>query len=160
MRRNITCLVGTAAAVALLFGYDTSTAGPTRPTTVIASPATGVAGGAATGTAPSATSTGATTTGSATQAAVKTVTGEAADTRWGPVQVQISVSGGRITGVSVLQQPDGNGRDREINDYALPILKQATLSAQSANIDMISGATVTSEGYAQSLQSAIDQAGL
>jgi uncharacterized protein with FMN-binding domain len=62
--------------------------------------------------------------------------------------------------VTVLQQPGGNGRDREINDYALPVLKQATLSAQSANIDMISGATVTSEGYAQSLQSAIDQAGL
>jgi uncharacterized protein with FMN-binding domain len=88
------------------------------------------------------------------------VTGEVADTRWGPVQVQISVSGGRISSVTVLQQPDGNGRDREINDYALPVLKQATLSAQSANIDMISGATVTSEGYAQSLQSAIDQAGL
>ena len=67
---------------------------------------------------------------------------------------------GRSPNVDVVQYPDGNGRDREINDYALPILVQETLSAQSANIDMVSGATVTSDGYLQSLQSALDQAGL
>ena len=65
-----------------------------------------------------------------------------------------------ITDVSVLQYPNGNGRDAEINSYALPTLVQETLDQQGANIDMVSGATVTSTGYVQSLQSALDQAGL
>ena len=62
----------------------------------------------------------------------------------------------------MVQYPDGNGRDREINDDALPVLVlvQETISAQSADVDMVSGATVTSTGYVQSLQSALDQAGL
>jgi uncharacterized protein with FMN-binding domain len=58
----------------------------------------------------------------------------------------------------VLQYPSGNSRDTEINSRALPILIQETLDAQDAQIDMVSGATVTSNGYLQSLQSAIDQA--
>jgi len=74
--------------------------------------------------------------------------------------VQLTVSGGKITKVDVLQYPNGNGRDAEINSYALPILVRDTVSAQSANIDMVSGATVTSDGYLQSLQSALDQAGI
>jgi uncharacterized protein with FMN-binding domain len=76
------------------------------------------------------------------------------------VQVEIVLSGGKLTGVNVLQAPDGNDRDFEINTQALPILNQETLSAQSGRIDSISGATYTSEGYISSLQSAIDQAGL
>ena len=88
------------------------------------------------------------------------VTGSVASTRWGPVQVQLTVSGGKITAVHVVQQPDGNRRDEEINAYAVPTLVQETLDAQSAQIDMVSGATVTSEGYLQSLQSALDQAHL
>ena len=56
------------------------------------------------------------------------------------------------------EYPNGNGRDQQINSYALPQLVSETLSAQSASIDMVSGATYTSQGYLQSLQSAIDQA--
>ena len=81
-----------------------------------------------------------------------------AQTRWGPVQVTITVANGRITAVAVPTYPNSNGRDAQINAYALPILKQETLSAQSANIDTVSGATVTSDGYVSSLQSAIDAA--
>ena len=62
--------------------------------------------------------------------------------------------------MQVLQYPSGNGTDAQINGYALPVLIQETLDAQSANIDMVSGATVTSGGYTESLQSALDQAGL
>ena len=83
-----------------------------------------------------------------------------ADTQWGPVQVQLTVTGGTISKVTVLQYPSGNGKDQEINDYALPILTQETVDAQSAQIDMVSGATVTSNGYLESLQSALDQAKL
>jgi uncharacterized protein with FMN-binding domain len=76
------------------------------------------------------------------------------------VQVEITVRDGEVTDVSVVDYPSGNGRDRQINARALPILVQETLDAQSANIDMVSGATVTSEGYLGSLQSALDRAGL
>ena len=62
--------------------------------------------------------------------------------------------------VSVIDYPDGNGKDQQINARALPVLVQETLDAQSADIDMVSGATVTSDGYLESLQSALDQAGL
>ena len=65
-----------------------------------------------------------------------------------------------MTEVRVLQYPTGNSKDEEINSYALPVLIQETLDGQSADIDMVSGATVTSVGYQQSLQSALDQAGL
>jgi uncharacterized protein with FMN-binding domain len=88
------------------------------------------------------------------------VTGSVADTQWGPVQVRLTVTGGTISKVTVLQYPSGNGKDQEINDYALPILTQETVDAQSAQIDMVSGATVTSNGYLESLQSALDQARL
>lgn len=88
------------------------------------------------------------------------MTGDVASTQWGPVQVQITVKGGSITKVTVPTYPSGNPRDTEINDYALPILIQETTKAQSAQIDMVSGATVTSTGYLESLQSAIDRAGL
>ncbi|MBO3753118.1 FMN-binding protein [Streptosporangiaceae bacterium NEAU-GS5] len=92
--------------------------------------------------------------------AATTVAGDTADTRWGPVQVKITVSDGKITDVRVPISPDGNRRDIEIARQALPILVQETLDAQSAHIDAVSGATYTSEGYVTSLQSAIDKAGL
>jgi uncharacterized protein with FMN-binding domain len=76
------------------------------------------------------------------------------------VQVQLAVKGSTITQVSVVQYPNGSPQDAEINSRALPILIQETTTAQNANIDMVSGATVTSTGYLQSLQSALDQAGL
>ena len=70
------------------------------------------------------------------------------------------MQGGKINKVTILQQPNGNRRDAEINDQAVPILIDETIQAQSANIDMVSGATVTSEGYVESLQAAIDEAGI
>ncbi len=87
-----------------------------------------------------------------------TYTGQSASTRFGPVQVALTVSGGQITAVDVVDYPDSNSRDRQINERAIPQLVSETLDAQSADIDMVSGATYTSDGYLQSLQSAIDQA--
>jgi uncharacterized protein with FMN-binding domain len=76
------------------------------------------------------------------------------------VQVQLEVSGSTITNVSVLQYPNSDGRDVQINQSALPQLIQQTLDSQGGSVSMVSGATYTSQGYAQSLQSALDQAGL
>ncbi|MBS2549906.1 FMN-binding protein [Catenulispora sp. NL8] len=106
------------------------------------------------GSAPSSSASG-----SAPATGSKTVTGDAADTRYGPVQLAVTFSGKKITQIQVLEYPTETGRDQEINTYAIPQLNQEAMSAQSANIDGVSGATYTSEGYQQSLQSAIDKAG-
>lgn len=163
MRRITFWLLSTVSTVVLLFGYDASNASSTTSTTppaVVSGGAAqdnGVASGAtATPSTPATGSSGSGTTGTKK----KKVTGDVASTEWGPVQVELTVAGGKITGVAVPQYPNGNGRDEEINQYALPILVQETLQAQSADIDMVSGATVTSDGYVRSLQSALDQAGL
>jgi uncharacterized protein with FMN-binding domain len=86
-----------------------------------------------------------------------TVKGAVEQTRWGPVQVAVTFTGGKITALSELQLPDSEGRSVQINNYAAPILEREVLASQSAQIDTVSGATYTSDGYAQSVQSAIDQ---
>ncbi|GAA1376203.1 FMN-binding protein [Streptomyces beijiangensis] len=93
-----------------------------------------------------------------TGAGTGTFTGDPVDTQYGPVQVSITLTKGKITAVKVLQAPDQNGRDQEINSFALPRLAEEALGAQSAQIDAVSGASYTSQGYIQSLQSALDQA--
>jgi len=82
------------------------------------------------------------------------------ETRYGPVKVQAVVSSGKLTNVNVLEVPDNGNYEDQIVSIALPELKSEALSAQSGNIDIVSGATFTSEGYAQSLQAALDKAGL
>jgi uncharacterized protein with FMN-binding domain len=140
MRRITLWLFSTVAALVLLFGYRTSTN-------------SGVVGTAtAAATAP--------TSDSGMSSDDKTYSGPVAQTQWGPVQVTITVSDGKITNVAVPTYPNGNHRDEEINAHALPVLTQETLSAQSADIDTVSGATVTSDGYKESLQAALDAAHL
>jgi uncharacterized protein with FMN-binding domain len=145
MRRITLWLLSTVAALVLLFSYRTSTMGG----------GTGPAAGATSGDGTAGTATSA-APGSAS--GDTTYKGSVAQTRWGPVQVAITVTNGKITSVAVPTYPTGNGRDREINAYALPILRQETVTAQSANIDTVSGATVTSDGYKESLQAALDAA--
>jgi uncharacterized protein with FMN-binding domain len=74
------------------------------------------------------------------------------------VQVRITVSGGRISDITALQLPTDRRRSQQISQYAGPILRSEAIAAQSASIDTVSGATYTSQGYEQSLQSALDQA--
>lgn len=147
MRRIVIWLASTITIVVLLFGYHTSTNKSTSAATVPSASAP------TTTSSPEGGSSG-------NSSNIKTYTGSVAQTRWGPVQVKITVQDGKLTKVTVLQQPNGNRRDQEINDQALPILIDETVSAQNAKIDMVSGATVTSEGYLQSLQAAIDEAGI
>ena len=137
--------MSTLSVLVLLLGYHTSTS-----STMAATPTSSYRSGAE----PGSTATPG-TSGKAT-----TVTGDTVATEWGPVQVSLTVSGGRITDVAVPVYPSGNPKDAEINGYALPVLVRETLDQQSARIDMVSGATVTSTGYLQSLQSALDRAGL
>ena len=173
MRRIAIWLASTVTIVVLAFGYHTSTnktstlavatrsAGPIgnpAASSPSPSPAQSSTSSGSGNASPSPTASPSPSTGKASTT-TKTYTGSVAQTRWGPVQVEITVSGSKITAVNVVQYPNGNGRDQEINNYALPVLVQATLDAQSAKIDMVSGATVTSGGYLESLQSALDAAG-
>ena len=87
------------------------------------------------------------------------LTGSTVQTPFGAVQVQVTLQNGRITDVQALQTPGDQRRSQQISQYAVPQLRSEVLQAQGAQVDTISGATYTSEGYAQSLQSALDQAG-
>lgn len=163
MRRAIVAGTATVSGVILLLGLkphgnsvqstaqnfsigSTNGAAPTTP--------------AAPSTQPSNTpATKSGSSGSSGNSGPKVVTGEVAQTQFGPVQLQVTFSGKKITSINVLEYPTDTTRDQEINSYALPQLNQEAMAAQSAHIDVISGATYTSEGYQQSLQSAIDKAG-
>lgn len=151
MRRILLAIGGTIAGIVLLLRYPTSTDHElTASGTLPLVPPTTRPGPAGPTTAPAPSGTG----GPATFA------GAAVDTAYGPVQVQIMVTGGRITAARVLQVPQESGRDVRINSGAVPVLDQEAVQAQSAQIDSVSGATYTSDGYVRSLQSAIDAAHL
>jgi uncharacterized protein with FMN-binding domain len=98
--------------------------------------------------------------GGAQSITARTFTGSADNTQEGPMQVAITVSGKTITKITVVQQTDNGSESNAIDATALPKLTSEALAAQSAKIDTVSGASYTSAGYIQSLQSAIDQAGL
>jgi uncharacterized protein with FMN-binding domain len=93
-----------------------------------------------------------------TTPSTRTINGAPADTRYGPVQVQIKMSGSRITSSNAIVYPTDTRRDQEINSQAIPQLNNETVQAQSSRIDTVSGATYTSDGYRASLQSALDAA--
>ena len=84
--------------------------------------------------------------------------GKVVDTRYGPVQVEVTIQGDKITDVQALQLPNDRQYSAQISDYVAPYLRKMVLQAQSANIDIISGATYTSTGYARSVQSALNSA--
>ena len=154
MKRIATWFLSTVTVVVLMFGYHTST----NSTLSATSQPAFVGSSSTSGSTSSTTKSNGGSTGNSNTSS--TVTGDVAQTRWGPVQVELTVKAGSVTEVRVLQYPTGNSTDEQINSYALPVLIQETLDSQSASIDMVSGATVTSVGYQQSLQSALDQAGL
>ena len=88
------------------------------------------------------------------------INGRSIDTKYGPVQVQITIRGGHLLSATAIDYPQTGDRDVQINTHAIPVLQQETLLARSATIDTVSGATYTSNGYRDSLQSALDTAHL
>ena len=156
-KRGAIALGLTALALVLLISFRTPDAGPE---TVAGT--TGGTGSTSGGSAsPKTGGTGTSgTSGSSGTAGTKNVDGPVVDTRYGAVQVEITVSGGQVTDVVALQLPDSDRRSASISSRAEPELRSEALAAQSASIDGVSGATYTSDGYEQSLQSALDAAGL
>jgi uncharacterized protein with FMN-binding domain len=95
-----------------------------------------------------------------TSPGAKSVTSAVAPNRYGNVQLRLTISGSKVTAIQAVQLPNGDPKSAQINAYAEPILRQSALSAQSATIDVVSGATYTSDSYRTALQSALDRAGL
>lgn len=151
MRRAIFAILSTIVALIMLLSFKTHgvvTAGIAPP---VAVGGTTSGQGSATTSPPSSGST------SGSTSAATSITGDAVNTRFGPVQVQITVANGKMTAVQAIVYPQESSRDQEINSYAIPQLNQEAAQAGSANIDMVSGATYTSDGYISSLQSALDR---
>lgn len=173
MRKIVVAVTSTISGLVLLFSYHTSTNSQAAATTGGDEACTGTgttSSGAATpnaseasGAAPSASSpasASATPSTSSGSTSSGTYTGDTVQTRWGTVQVQITVKDGKITAANAVEYPNQNPKDQQINAYAIPQLNAEVVAAQSGQIDAVSGATVTSDGYITSLQSAIDQANI
>ena len=139
LRRVLLAAVSTVSGVVLLLAL--------KPTSA---PATTAAGLSSASAAPKQSA-------AAAPARTRTVTGATVQTQYGPVQVQITVVGGRIAKVTALEYPQDTPRDQQINAFAIPQLDQEAVAAGSARIDAVSGATYTSGGYVGSLQNALDQ---
>ena len=157
MKKILYTLLATVSGLVLLFSYRTSLEAvtPTDASVATAGSSSTTADTGASGSGTTSTNSGIT---SGTGLADGTYTGASSQTRYGPVQVQITVSGGQITDAQAVDYPNSNGRDQQINGTAIPRLVSETIKAQSSKIQMVSGATYTSGGYLSSLQSAIDQA--
>jgi uncharacterized protein with FMN-binding domain len=175
MRRAVLTLGGTAAGLAALFSFKTHSLAGTAALSAPSTPGTSAAAAPAADGSGSMTprSSGSHGTGKSTgngktagkksgmgmTAAPRTLTGAVENTQHGPMQVQITLTGTRITKVTVLQRTDDGAESAQIDSTAIPKLTAETLAAQSARIDAVSGATYTSSGYIQSLQSALDKGG-
>ena len=168
MKKIVYGILATLSGLVLLFSYRTSLgeAVPTDVQPAQAAPSATTPHSAATpsaATTPNASASPPASSSAAAPSATSgladgTFTGSATNTRYGPVQVQITVTGGKIVDVQAVEYPTDNSRDRQINERAIPQLVSETLDAQSADNHFVSGATYTSQGYLDSLQSAIDQA--
>lgn len=154
MRRVILAFAGTVTVLVMLLGLKDHIATPvTSPPVVVDGAASASSGVPSSNAKPSTGSKPKPSTGPVT------VTGDSVSTPYGPVQVKITVSASKITNVSTLSYPSNDSHSQQISEYAVPRLTQEAIAAGSANIDMVSGATYTSNGYIQSLQSALNQVG-
>src|SRR4051794_29533688 len=159
MKRVILAIVSTVASLVMLLSFKThSPSASATPPAAVSTKSSG-SSSSSSGSSSSGSSSGSTTK-SSTASASKTYTGGAAMTRYGPVQVRITVKNGAVTNVTATDYPTSDPRDAQINSYAIPALNSEATSAGHASIDMISGATYTSQGYISSLQSALNGAGL
>jgi len=180
VKRITPVILATVAGLGILATFKTSPSTPGRPLTfsrtAARSPATGASPPRGTTTDPtnappasvpatapkprSSTAAPTTTPPTTAPAQQQTFTGDDFPNQYGDVQVQILVRGHQLVDVQALQLPSSHQRSYEISQQAAPILRQEALQAHSAQIDLLSGATFTSESYAESLQSALDRAGI
>ncbi len=178
MRRTPIVIVGTVAGLVGVLSFHTTPAHLTlgvlpatsaprsAPTTSVAAgspPGPGSRGANPPPTSTSSTtskSTPATTPATTIPTATRTANGAEVNYNYGILSVSVTVTGGKITKVGIASLNDGgNARSQSIDQQSIPVLEQQALQAQNANIQGVSGASYTSAGFAQSLQSALTQLG-
>jgi uncharacterized protein with FMN-binding domain len=161
-------LVSTVVGVALLLSFKSQSAGAPRSALAASGAGSRPATGSSSG--PGSDGSGNSSASPAPKNSTKrpkapahtagtsgTFTGDPIGNPYGTMQVAAVIRDGKLTDIHVLRETDG-GRSHQIDAAAIPVLKSEALSAHSANINVVSGATFTSQGYAQSLQSALDKA--
>ncbi|MFF7844993.1 FMN-binding protein [Streptomyces ossamyceticus] len=160
LRRIVLTSAATVSGVVLLLSLKPHTtpllAGP--PSSVASGGASASDGGTGSNGSSGSSGSNGSSGSSGSASGTRTLTGDTVQTRYGPVRVRVTVKDGRLTDVTALAFPADSPRDRQISSYAVPQLTREALTAQSADIDTVSGATYTSEGYRRSLQSALDSA--
>ena len=184
MRRFVAVFVATVAGLVILLSFKTTTtkSGPpvalsgTTPGSpepassppASAAPQSTPAGddpqsGGSSPAAPSPSTSSAKPAPSTTSSGTKTVTGTAVTAseggrrQFGVVTVQLTVTNGKITAATVTSWPQNDQHSAQISSFAIPVLNSEVVAAQSAQINAVSGATITSDAYAQSLQAALDK---
>jgi uncharacterized protein with FMN-binding domain len=164
MKRILLSITGTIFGLVALLSFKSNghvaSANGGLPSAALPETTSSPATSSGSATSPTARASPSKSTATTPAATTRTIAGDPIQTQYGTVQIQLTVSGKQIQNVSFLQLTANDGRSEQINSYAGPVLLQETLSAQSAQIDTVSGATYTSEGYLQSLQSALNKAGL
>lgn len=156
MKRVVLAFVGTVAGLVILLGYKTAPAHHgSRPAALAPASPQPVPTHSSTPPTSAPDRSGAVPTRHRTPT-TKAVTGAVVQTPYGPVQVRAVLTNGKLTAVTPLRLPNDNPHSQQISNYAAPQLRQEALKAGSARIDIVSGATYTSDGYAQSLQSALN----
>jgi uncharacterized protein with FMN-binding domain len=164
MRRAVLTLGGTITGLAVLLSFKShsttpgATAATGTPGTTSSAPHGGSANAAGSAPTGPATSPAGRQRSRTSPAATRTLTGQVASTQYGPMQIQLTLTGQKITKVTVLQRTNDGTESNQIDSFAIPKLTSETLTAQNARIDAVSGASYTSVGYIKSLQSALDQA--
>jgi len=163
MNRGVVVLGATVLGLAGLLAFDQHQFGDpfalsSKSSSLKLPTGTGASAGAAT-TEVAPTQSSSTQQSAPAPAKVQRAVGDAIPNQYGNVQVKVTVKGGKLTRVTFLDLPYGDPTSQSISDQVAPVLAQQAIDAQSANVAGISGATYTSDGYRQSLQSALDQVG-
>jgi uncharacterized protein with FMN-binding domain len=169
MRRAIVATVGTVLGLAALLSYKSSgsdkllkvqvSTGQNKPAATSVTPTTARSGGGTSGSAGPTTTPSTTGAPPSTTTAERTYTGQDIQYLYGDIVVAATLQDGKIVNTSVPQNNATDGRSQMINSYAVPILEQEAVAAQGVNINVVSGATFTSDAFAQSLQTALTRAG-
>jgi uncharacterized protein with FMN-binding domain len=162
MSRAPVVIGSTAVGLGLVLSFHTAATKHKTPLSIGSSASPSPATTTATTNAPSGTSSApapTSTTAPTSTGSSRTATGQDVQYRYGDIQLQVTEKGTRITNITVVTNNAVDPRSQMINDQAVPMLQSQAMQAQSPNIDGVSGATFTSEAYAEALQSALQQLG-
>jgi uncharacterized protein with FMN-binding domain len=160
MKRAVVVGSATVLGVGALLALNPDDGSATTPSAASSGSSSGSSAGSGSSSSSGSSAGSGSSSGSGSSTGTTTYTGDPVFVDWGNVQVEISVSGGRLVDITALQLPDGDGRSQMISQTAFPQLKQQALAAQSADIAGVSGASYTTSGFEQSLKSALQQAGI